>query len=72
MPPNIVKLYTIFKQAVESERQAQAMYQEAMGVCQDEATKAAMQILYEDEVRHEKEIIERYNDLRRRFDVPAE
>jgi len=70
MPPNIVKLFTIFKQAVESEREAQAMYQEAMGCCEDEATREAMRILHDDEVRHEQEIMQRYNDLRRRFQTP--
>jgi len=71
MPDKVRKLFTIFKQAVEAERQAQAMYEEALMLCEDPATREAMQVLHDDEVRHEKEIIDRYNELRRRFNIDA-
>ena len=45
------------------------MYKEAIGLCDDAITKKALEVLYADEVRHERELIERYNTLRRELGV---
>ena len=71
LPERVEKLFKMFKMAVESERQAQAMYKEALSLCTDEVTRAALEGLWADEVRHEKEIVERYNALRRQYDLEA-
>lgn len=63
LPERVERLFKIFKMAVEDERKAQAMYKEAIALCQDEVTRTALQGLYDDEVRHEREIIQRYNTL---------
>lgn len=69
LPDRVAKLFLIFKQAVEDERRAQKMYQEALALCDDELTKTALQELYRDEVRHELQLVERYSALRREFGV---
>jgi rubrerythrin len=67
LPENMRLLFKIFKQAVEAEREAQNMYQEAMFICEDEKTKAAFRALYEDEVRHEQEVMDLYTELRSKY-----
>jgi len=71
LPDRVEKLFRMFKMAVESERQAQAMYKDAIGLCTDEVTRTALEGLYADEVRHEGEIVERYNALRQQYDLEA-
>ncbi len=39
LPENVEKLFRVFKAAVEDERRAQAMYKEAIGLCDDEVTR---------------------------------
>jgi len=60
----IRKLFEIFKLAVEDERRAQRRYREAQLLCDDEETARLLEQLYEDEVRHEKDLLDRYNELR--------
>ncbi len=69
LPEKVEQLFLLFKAAVEDERKAQAMYQEAIGLCDDAITKKALEVLYADEVRHERELVERYNALRRELGV---
>ncbi len=69
LPEKVEQLFLLFKAAVEDERKAQAMYQEAIGLCDDAITKKALEGLYSDEVRHERELVERYNSLRRELGV---
>jgi rubrerythrin len=45
------------------------MYKEAIGLCDDEFTKKELEGLYADEVRHERQLVERYNALRRALGV---
>jgi rubrerythrin len=69
IPDNVSKLFLLFKQAVEDERRAQIMYKEAMDLCEDDSTREILEELYEDEVRHEHKLLERYNALRREHGV---
>jgi rubrerythrin len=69
LPEKVEKLFLLFKAAVEDERKAQAMYKEAIGLCDDEFTKKELEGLYADEVRHERKLVERYNALRRELGV---
>ena len=71
LPGKVERLFMLFRTAVESEREAQAMYKEAIGLCQDTVTCAALRGLLDDEVRHEREIIARYNALRTKYDLDA-
>lgn len=61
------KLFLIFKKAVDEERAAQAMYKEAKELCDDDSLKKIFAYLYKDEVRHENELIKRYNQLRMKY-----
>ena len=51
------RLFELFKRAVEAEQGAQAMYKEAMALCADPTLKEVLSNFYQDEVRHEKEIL---------------
>jgi rubrerythrin len=59
------ELFEIFKMAVEDERRAQEMYRKAIDLCDDEHTKEILEKFYQDEVLHEKAIIERYNKMKK-------
>ena len=61
------KLFMFFKRAVEAEREAQKMYKDAIRFCRDPELADVLQAFYEDEVRHEKEVVTRYNALKRRL-----
>ena len=65
----VEKLFQLFKRAVEQERKSQAMYREAIELCEDELSRTVLQDLHDDEVRHEQAIVERYNKLRRDYDL---
>ncbi len=59
------ELFKIFKMAIEDERKAQAMYKNALALCDDEETKEILERFYREEVFHEQKIIERYNRMRK-------
>jgi rubrerythrin len=69
LPERVEKLFKVFKMAVEEERKAQVMYRDAIALCQNEVTRVVLQGLLDDEVRHEREIIERCNALRRQHNL---
>jgi len=64
MPEKVKKLFAAFKTAVDSERKAQSMYKDMIAICEDEEIRKVLVGFYEDEVRHEQELIRRYNMLR--------
>ena len=57
------KLFEIFQEAVESERQARARYEEAAGLCEDEGLRQVLLAFAEDELRHEREILARFKEV---------
>ena len=69
MTENEKKLFELFKNAVEAERQGQSMYKEAMALCDDPVLKDILNNFYQDEVRHEKEILARYKQFREEFSL---
>lgn len=58
-----------FKLAVEAERQAQAMYSRLKEMCDDELLGQLFDGFCQDEVRHEQELMKRYEVLRRKFGI---
>ena len=64
MPEKVKKLFAAFKTAVDSERKAQSMYKDMIAICEDEEIRKILVGFHEDEVRHEQELIRRYNMLR--------
>ncbi len=72
LPENIGKLFLIFKQAVEAERAAQATYLQAKNLSDDNVLKEIFEGFYQDEMRHEHVLIERYKKLRQDFNVEDE
>ena len=63
------RLFLIFRKAVRAEREAREMYQEAVGLCSDPMLKAVLTGFYEDEARHEKEVIARYHQFRKDYEA---
>ena len=59
-------LFEIFKQAVEDERKAQRIYSQALSLCTDPELRPILQGMIEDEARHEKTLMARYNALAKR------
>ncbi len=72
LPENIRKLFLTFKKAVEAERAAQAMYLQAKELSDDNVLKEILEEFYQDEVRHELVLVERYNKLRQEFNIEDE
>lgn len=63
------QLAGIFAMAIRAERRAQKMYQEALQRCGDDVMRGILEGLWEDEVRHEKEITALHEELRGFLDV---
>ncbi len=72
LPEKIEKLFLMFKKAIEAERKAQEMYKDAKELCDDELLKKVFEGFYQDEVRHERALIARYNSLRQEFKLEEE
>ncbi len=64
LPEKVEKLLVTFKKAIEAEKESQATYLEAKELTDDELLKKVFEDLYQDEVRHEQELVKRYNTLR--------
>ncbi len=67
MSENERRLFAIFNKALQAERDAQAMYQEAMGLCEDPMLRAVLKGFYEDEIRHEQGVLARYHQFRNEY-----
>ena len=61
------ELYAIFKKAVQGEREAQAMYEKAIGLSDDPMLTAVLKGFLEDERRHEKGVMARYHQFRKDY-----
>jgi rubrerythrin len=72
MPEKTRRLFLIFKDAVQRERDAQNIYKQAAELCEDKALKELLEGFCKDEARHEKALLERYNRLRKRYNVQDE
>ena len=64
LPENIKKLFLVFKKAIGEEKGAQAMYMQAKKLTDDDELKEVLEGFYQDEVRHERELMNRYNKMR--------
>ena len=67
MSKKVKALFLTFKKAVDAERGAQKMYLEAISQTDDPFLKKILNGFYQDEVRHEKELMEQYNRLREKY-----
>jgi rubrerythrin len=65
------RLFSIFKAAIAAEQSAQAMYKEAAELCEDQPLKKILEGFYQDETRHERELLNRYALLRDEYGVQA-
>lgn len=69
MAEKLELLYNIFKKAIDSEREAQKMYKDAISVCEDNKTIKVLEELYKDELRHEEKLMDLYNRLRKELEI---
>ena len=69
MPEQTEKLFLLFKSAIDSERKAQDMYKRAMELTDDEEFKGVLEGFYQDEVRHERKLMDQYNKMTREFSI---
>lgn len=61
------KLFLTFKKAIEAEKAAQATYAQAKELTDDAMLKEVLKGFYQDECRHERKLMERYNEMREEF-----
>lgn len=66
------KLFMLFKEALESERRAQKMYQNLILACTEPQIREILEGFLKDEIRHEQEVIKRYNELKNSLKVEDE
>jgi rubrerythrin len=65
-------LFELLKEAIQAERSAQKMYEDAQGLTADPMFRAVLKGLKDDEVRHEKALIARYQQFASEFDTAGE
>lgn len=63
------KLFLLFKSAVDSERKAQDMYLRARELTENEDLIMVLKGFYQDEVRHERKLMDRYKMMTREFSI---
>lgn len=61
------RLFSLFKEAIQSEREAQSLYRQAAELCEDPTARRILEEFRRDEVRHEKALMERYALLRAQY-----
>jgi rubrerythrin len=66
------KLFLLFKSAIDAERKAQDMYKKAMELTDDDDFKEVLEGFYQDEVRHERKLMDHYNKITREFSITKE
>lgn len=66
------RLFLLFKSAIDAERKAQDMYKRAMELTDDEEFRDVLEGFYQDEVRHERKLMDQYNKISRNFSVTDE
>lgn len=71
LPERAEKLFLAFKMAIEDERRAQGVYQKAKDLCGDHFVAQVFEELYQEEVVHERQLMERYKELRHELDFDA-
>jgi len=66
------KIFMLFKSAIDAERKAQNMYKKAMELTDDEEFREVLDGFYQDEVRHERKLMDQYNKITREFSITDE
>jgi rubrerythrin len=63
----LIQMFLMFKKAIDAERDAQSLYKRLISVCEDEKLSGIFKRFHDDEVRHEKAIINQYNQIRKLY-----
>ena len=66
------KLFLLFKSAVDSESKAQDMYLRSRELTDNEDLIMVLKGFYQDEVCHERKLMDRYNIMTREFSITDE
>ena len=65
-------LSSLLKLAIEDERKIQDVYEQALHFCDKPIIKETLEKFYEDEVRHEKKLVEYYDQLQEEYKIKEE
>jgi rubrerythrin len=65
-----LKLFQIFKEAIELERQEQEHFKQAAALCDDGELAAILESFRKQEASHEHLLLEKYKEYRERFAEP--
>jgi len=60
-------MFFMFKEAIDAERDAQALYKKIISLCDDKQLCRIFEGFHNDEVKHEKEIVTQYNQIRKLY-----
>jgi rubrerythrin len=63
----IQKLFDIFQEALEAERAASQRYEEAAALCEDGELREILLAFAEEERKHEREILLRFQEIARKM-----
>ena len=72
VPEKVKRLFILFKKAVEEERKAQRMYEDAMLLCEDAELAKILETFRKQEIHHEEVITQQYNHLRKGYGMESE
>ncbi len=59
------KLLSLFKLAINNERQAQALYRETLLYCEDESLRTIIESFIREESKHEQALLSKYKEIRK-------
>lgn len=66
------RLFMLFKEAVEAERRAIKLYQNLINACSDHEVKKILEGFLQDEIKHERHVIEKYNEYKNKLKIQEE
>jgi rubrerythrin len=61
------KLFSLFKLAIEMERQQQEIFLEVLEVCDDDELRTLVEALHRGEIQHEQILLDNYEKYRARY-----
>lgn len=67
VPEETQKFFNAFKVAIEAEKAAQNTYLKLKELSDDALLRQVLEGFYQDEVRHEQELVRRYKEMRQKL-----
>jgi rubrerythrin len=67
VPDKVRKLFLMFRNAVQREREAQRLYKRAVELCDDQEHRELLEGFGKGQLRHEKALVQGCNRLRKKY-----